>query len=65
MNPAPDAEITSVGQQNFDWVVNAVAEMAVQKALGNIEPFDEFRWASFLTGPRLVEMPPPKSRKKA
>jgi hypothetical protein len=34
MNPAPDAEITSVGQQNFEWIVDAVAEMAVEKALG-------------------------------
>jgi len=30
--PAPDAEITSVGQENFDWIVNAVAEMAVKLA---------------------------------
>src|SRR5271157_2806481 len=33
MNPAPDAEITSVGQDNFDWIVQAVAELAVKKAL--------------------------------
>ena len=33
LNPAPDAEITSVGQENFDWIVNAVAEMAVKMAL--------------------------------
>ena len=26
MNPAPDADINSVGQENFEWVVNAVAE---------------------------------------
>src|SRR3974390_1904056 len=32
MNPAPDAEITSVGQENFDWIVNALAEMAVKMA---------------------------------
>ncbi len=33
LNPAPDAEITSVGQENFDWIVNAVAEMAVKMAV--------------------------------
>jgi hypothetical protein len=33
LNPAPDAEITSVGQENFDWIVNAVAEMAMKMAL--------------------------------
>ena len=32
MNPAPDADIHSVGQENFDWIVNAVAEMAVESA---------------------------------
>ena len=32
MNPAPDADLHSVGQANFDWIVNAVAELAVQKA---------------------------------
>ena len=24
-NPAPDAEVTSVGQENFDWVVETAA----------------------------------------
>ena len=32
MNPAPDADVNSVGQENFDWIVNAVAELAVRKA---------------------------------
>ena len=33
MNPAPDAEVTSVGEANFDWIVEAVADLAVRKAL--------------------------------
>ena len=32
MNPAPDADVNSVGQENFDWIVNTVAELAVRKA---------------------------------
>ncbi|MFQ5629791.1 MAG: RimK family alpha-L-glutamate ligase [bacterium] len=32
MNPAPDAEYNSVGPENFEWVVNAVAELLVSKA---------------------------------
>jgi hypothetical protein len=55
MNPAPDAEATSVGQENFEWVVNAVAEMAVKKALSNENPAYELRWAAFLSGPPLEE----------
>src|SRR6476619_1425838 len=31
-NPAPGAEVTSVGQANFEWVVEAVWEMAIRKA---------------------------------
>jgi len=32
MNPAPDADVHSVGQANFEWIVNAVAELAVKTA---------------------------------
>jgi glutathione synthase/RimK-type ligase-like ATP-grasp enzyme len=50
MNPAPDADVNSVGQENFDWIVNAVAEMAVQKAQSEESPARELHWASFLAG---------------
>jgi len=50
MNPAPDADVNSVGRENFDWVVNAVAELAVQKALSDENPSKELRWAAFLAG---------------
>ena len=50
MNPAPDAEITSVGPENFAWIVDAVAEMAVKKALSGKNPVGELRWAAFLNG---------------
>jgi hypothetical protein len=65
MNPAPDAEVTSVGQQNFEWVVDAVAEMAVKKALGGQNPVEELRWAALLNGPKWVEFRAQKVRKKA
>ena len=64
MNPAPDAEVTSVGQENFEWVVNAVAEMAIKKALSDEKPYEEMRWASFLSGPKSVDIRTPKPRKK-
>ncbi len=31
-NPAPDADINSVGQENFDWIVEHAALMAISKA---------------------------------
>jgi glutathione synthase/RimK-type ligase-like ATP-grasp enzyme len=61
MNPAPDAEATSVGQENFEWVVNAVAEMAVKKALSDENPARELRWAAFLAGPVPVSTPESKA----
>lgn len=32
MNPAPDADLYSVGQANFDWIVKEVASMLIAKA---------------------------------
>jgi len=32
MNPAPDADLHSVGAANFEWIVEQVAEMAIAKA---------------------------------
>ena len=49
MNPAPDADVHSVGQENFDWVVNAVAELACTRALENAGPPRQYRWSAFLT----------------
>jgi len=50
MNPAPDADVNSVGKENFDWIVNAVAEFAVKKALSDENTAKELRWAAFLRG---------------
>jgi hypothetical protein len=65
LNPAPDAEITSVGRENFDWIVNAAAEMAVKMAQSGANPASEFRWSAFLAGPPAVELAQPSGKKKA
>jgi hypothetical protein len=49
MNPAPDADVHSVGQANFAWIVDAVADLAVQKAV-EPRPDPELRWNRFLSG---------------
>lgn len=49
MNPAPDADLHSVGQANFDWIVEAVADLAVRTATSP-PPTVSYRWDSFLTG---------------
>ena len=50
MNPAPDADIHSVGPENFEWVVKAVAELAVKEALSVENPNRDLRWSSLLSG---------------
>ena len=67
MNPAPDADINSVGRENFEWVVNAVAEMAIKKALSDENPAEELRWAAFLLGAptEMASKPAVKKRVRA
>ena len=50
LNPAPDADYHSVGPENFAWVVNTVAELAVKKALSDHQPQQEYHWSHFLKG---------------
>ena len=50
LNPAPDADYFSVGPQNFEWIVNAVADLAIEKAQSDENPAKEMRWAAFLKG---------------
>ena len=50
MNPAPDAGIESVGEVNFRWMVNAMADLAIRKCLEPTRPVAEYRWARFLNG---------------
>jgi hypothetical protein len=49
MNPAPDADLHSVGPENFEWIVGRVAELAVQRALRPQAPV-EYRWDTLLKG---------------
>jgi hypothetical protein len=51
MNPAPDADRVSVGEENFNWIVDKVAELAVARAKANEGAPPELRWSSFLGCP--------------
>mgnify|MGYP005859658049 CR=1 FL=1 len=50
LNPAPDAAREGVGEENFAWVVDAVAELAIAKALEPEPTLSEYHWAQFLRG---------------
>ena len=47
-NPAPDAEVTSVGQDNFDWVVETAADYAIERAKHQKEDTDNLTWGEFV-----------------
>ncbi|TDQ32880.1 glutathione synthase/RimK-type ligase-like ATP-grasp enzyme [Zeaxanthinibacter enoshimensis] len=47
-NPAPDADINSVGQQNFDWIVEHSAKLAVEKAKAHKAKKNNCTWGTFL-----------------
>lgn len=47
-NPAPDAEVTSVGQENFDWVVQTAADYAIERAKKQTDGRDNLTWGEFI-----------------
>lgn len=70
MNPAPDADLHSVGQKNFDWIVDEVAALAVRKAKG-APAIPDFHWGAFLgaaserTGKKKAPKKKPAKKPKA
>ncbi|HET9430362.1 MAG TPA: hypothetical protein VFO70_04255, partial [Chitinophagaceae bacterium] len=47
-NPAPDAERTSVGEENFEWVVETAVNFAIEKAMNIIEGADNLTWGEYI-----------------
>jgi hypothetical protein len=47
-NPAPDADLASVGQENFDWVVETAATYAIEKALVQEDGKDNLTWGEYV-----------------
>lgn len=47
-NPAPDAEVTSVGKENFEWVVETAANYAIEKAQANKPGEDNLTWGEYM-----------------
>jgi len=57
-NPAPDADVKSVGQENFNWVVETAANFAIEKAEQHQSGRDNLTWGAYLqkgvTGKPLI-----------
>ncbi len=48
-NPAPDADYHSVGEENFEWVVESAANMAIRKAKSHKDGVNNLTWGDFIT----------------
>jgi len=44
----PDAERTSVGEENFEWVVETAANYALEKAQSYQEGRDNLTWGEYI-----------------
>tara|TARA_R110002167_G_scaffold66040_13_gene187138 strand:+ start:36875 stop:38017 length:1143 start_codon:yes stop_codon:yes gene_type:complete len=56
-NPAPDADINSVGAENFEWIVENAANMAIEKAKQYKKGQMNLTWGSFVKDQIFAEKP--------
>ncbi len=49
-NPAPDADKNSVGDENFEWIVEHAAKFAIEKAKAYKPGKPNVAWGKFVTG---------------
>jgi len=65
LNPAPDADPSSVGQENFDWVLDHASRFLVERVQAGAEPVARYHWEEFLAGggkrPRAPSTRPPSA----
>ncbi|MFI5187569.1 MAG: RimK family alpha-L-glutamate ligase [Chitinophagales bacterium] len=47
-NPAPDAERMSVGQENFEWIIETMTNYAIERAITNEEGKDNLIWGDYV-----------------
>jgi glutathione synthase/RimK-type ligase-like ATP-grasp enzyme len=47
-NPAPDADLPSVGEDNFNWVVETAANYAIERALTHEPNRDNLTWGEYI-----------------
>jgi hypothetical protein len=57
-NPAPDADINSVGQENFEWVVEAAANLAIRRAEAFKPHTMNLTWGTFVSHAVIGERVP-------
>ena len=66
MNPAPDAELASVGEYNHRWIVDSITEFVFKKLREGFET-PAYRWSAILNPPATSDVPAiaaPKAARK-
>ncbi len=62
-NPAPDADVKSIGQENFDWVVETSAQYAIERAGAQVEGQDNLTWGDYVkTSSSWIALPKPVAK---
>jgi glutathione synthase/RimK-type ligase-like ATP-grasp enzyme len=65
LNPAPDADPASVGEENFRWVLENAAEWLVERVRQGPEPRPATRWHEFLAAGAAPAASPRPARRPA
>ena len=63
-NPAPDADLHSVGEENFEWVLESAATMAIERAKSYEKGKMNLTWGQFMkqsVGGKAVKAPEKKA----
>ncbi|MGV3529229.1 MAG: ATP-grasp domain-containing protein [Flavisolibacter sp.] len=47
-NPAPDADKNSVGEENFEWVVETMANYSIERAMEQKDGQDNLTWGEYM-----------------
>jgi len=47
-NPVPDADKTSIGEDNFEWIVEMSAAYAIERALQHADGVDNLTWGDYI-----------------
>ncbi len=62
MNPAPDAELASVGEYNHNWVVGELSDFLIKKLSSPADTTPHYRWDGMLNPP--VELGHPRGDRR-
>jgi glutathione synthase/RimK-type ligase-like ATP-grasp enzyme len=62
-NPAPDADVNSVGNENFEWIVKHAAKMAIERAVAHKAGQNNCTWGNFISDAAAGAVPVKKVAK--